>query len=151
MKTVKFLSTIAITFLMGLIYLIVTLENPLDQKYNEIVQRIMEEEELDSEHEILSQFPEIEKLKAQIQEIKKMHYDIEQVTQHPIPPNEKQSVQLLKKMDTLKKMKEEVQLQINQITLKTVKSEQMVIMSNTETTVEEMVTLHVLGSKAAPK
>lgn len=116
MKTVKFLSIIAITFLIGLIYLIVTLENPLDQQYNEIVQKIMDEGAFVSEQNVLSQNPELKELKVQIQDIKKMHYHIQQATRHPIPPDEKQSLYLMNQIKKLKIMKEKLQLQVSQLT-----------------------------------
>jgi len=115
MKTIKFISIIAITFLIGLIYLIMTLENPLDQRYNEIVQKMMDEEAFVSEQEVLSQYPELKKLNVQIQNNKKMHYDIQQTTRSLIPLEGGQSLNLMNQLKQLKLMKEEVEIQMKKM------------------------------------
>lgn len=118
MKIVRLLLITAITILAGLIYLLMTSQNPLDRKYDEMVQRIMEEEGLHTANEVMAQYPELKELKVQIQDIKKMHNDLQQITQHPIPPSEKQSLHLINKMDDLHTRKEEVRFQMDQMTLK---------------------------------
>lgn len=115
MKTIKFFSFIAITFLMALLYLTLTLQNPLDQKYEDLIQGIMDKKEFISENEVLNQYSEIKKLKGQIQDIKQIYYDIQRITQHPIPPEKEESVQLLNQIKKLKTMKENVKFQMNQI------------------------------------
>ncbi|MFK7810102.1 MAG: hypothetical protein AB8F74_20010 [Saprospiraceae bacterium] len=115
MKTVKILSSIAITFLMALFYIILTVQNPLAQEYNVLVQDIMDKKELISESEVLNQYPEVKKLKGQIQDIYQTYYDIQRITQHPIPPEKEESVQLLSQIKELKTMKGNVNIQIAQI------------------------------------
>ncbi|MEN0051143.1 MAG: hypothetical protein AAF806_29030 [Bacteroidota bacterium] len=115
MKIVKFLLFIALLSLIVLFYTIFNVPNPLDQQYDDLVQKMMTQNEFDSEYELFVQYPEIEIFKHQIHEIKQMNYELKKACQNPIPPKGEQNFELLNLIQKLKIIKEDVQVQMRRM------------------------------------
>lgn len=115
MKIVKFLLFIAILSLVAIFHLIVNVPNPLDQQYDNFIQEIMEEKGLSSEDEVLNQYPEWRTIKSQIEAIKQMNYEFQQVCQNPMPPQKEQSIELSKQIQEREAMERNVIFKMNQM------------------------------------
>ncbi|MEO1626086.1 MAG: hypothetical protein AAFV25_13085, partial [Bacteroidota bacterium] len=93
-----------------LVYLMISLPNPLDQEYTEMVQLLMEKEQFLTEEEAMSEYPALKDLKTRMQDMAKMRDNIRKVSQHPIPPDQSQSGHLMTQVQELKAVKREMQV-----------------------------------------
>ncbi|MEM6377149.1 MAG: hypothetical protein AAF705_02985 [Bacteroidota bacterium] len=110
MKIAKFLLIIAATFMLGIFYLLMTTQHPLDQQYDTIVEEIMEKEAFPSKSEISLIHPELEKIKVQIQAIKKLQNTIYQASRNPSNLGKEQNLTLINQIKQLEKMQADLQL-----------------------------------------
>lgn len=102
MKTLNTFSLTVTFFFTVLIFLMLNIPEPLEQQYDALVKSLMEENEVTDGPEILKQFPELLEFKNQIQAVQEAHYQIQQVTQNPIPPGKRGSLQVLNQIKDLK-------------------------------------------------
>ncbi len=107
---------IATTILLsGLLYSIMAISNPHDQKYDQLIQKMMVEEALDHPEELFLQHPELIELKEQIQTVQQMRYNILQSSWQAIPPDEAQSLQLLHQRKQIDHLESNLQHQMEEV------------------------------------
>ena len=86
MNTIKMLPFLVVASIIMLIYLSTTLSNPIMRQYDKLVEKLMANEQLNNEDEVLDSHPELIAIKNQIQHIIKMHHDTQEASRHPAIP-----------------------------------------------------------------
>lgn len=112
MKTLKIISTLTILFLISLSFLMLTTPNPLDQKYDSLIQKLIDKEGVISEKELVNKYEKLARIKNLIFKIKKEQVRIREIMCHPIPPNEQESQVLKQKINSVKLWLGEVQFEM---------------------------------------
>lgn len=115
MKTLNIFSLTVTFFFTVLIFLMLNIPEPLEQQYDALVKNLMEENEITDGPEILKQFPELLEFKKQIQAVQEAHYQIQQVTQNPIPSGKERSLQVLNQIKDLKTKRKKLQIEMSQM------------------------------------
>lgn len=109
MKTIKCLAIVASSLLIGCFFLMTNTENPLDAKYNAIINNIIEQGLPDNETDILALYPQLAEIKAKIAQLKDLECKIShQTSGQAIPVNEKGESVILDDMKMAQNLKKEI-------------------------------------------
>ncbi len=115
MKIVNLVLVATTILITGLLYSILITANPLDQKYDQLVEQMMEEEALASQEELLLQHPELVDIKQQIETARQLRYYAQQSSWQPISPDEAQSLQLMQQRKQLEELETELQYRMQEM------------------------------------
>jgi hypothetical protein len=85
MKVIKIAATFASCFLIALFIMIITVENPEVALYNETVEILMNQENLETVDEVLHHFPALKDIESMMNRISYLKSSIHSITGGPAP------------------------------------------------------------------
>ena len=91
------------------------IQNPLDRQYKKALFALMEEEGFQTEEEALAFDLDLAVIKKQITTVEQWEYELRQANANPIPVGKEKSKDLVKKSGELKKLKKNIQQQLENI------------------------------------
>lgn len=115
MNITKYFSAAAIICIISLTIALVTTQNPLDKQYNKTVQSLLKSNDLSSESEIMTQFPELQDIKTQIKKLNNSHAEVQSKTQHPISSNREATNQMMERCKLIKQQQTMVLQKLKQL------------------------------------
>lgn len=116
MSNIKIVALFACSFLIGLFFLVSTLENPEIKQYDEVVEMLMTQKSMSSVQEVLDAFPELNAIKSKIDRIASLKSSVNRMTAGPSPNmSSEESVQLRHYTQEIKTLQNQVQSELAQL------------------------------------
>ena len=115
MNSIKIISTVSFLLLLSLFALVITVDNPIEKKYEETVHKIMAEQNYSNKNQVLKHFPEMVDIKAQIKKMKQWQYELRQNSQNPLGSSPSESQYIQEKISQVKALKKAIQRRLQQM------------------------------------
>ncbi|MEM7106137.1 MAG: hypothetical protein AAF502_23595 [Bacteroidota bacterium] len=116
MKTLKALTASALALILCLLCLMTTTKNPIDVKYEKVIDSIMEKGDFNSESEILAIYSEVESIKSKMEKLKKLECKISHNTGNPVEMrSNEERLKLCKQLTLVSELRKEILLNLNSI------------------------------------